>query len=87
MAIHPTCADIRPLLVACGLFALTACGEPSSSIPKQPELKNGRYLVVNNINTGETIEVDTATGKTWVLNHSSEDRSVVIGWEPIRDLN
>lgn len=77
-------------LVAVGCLGLTGCGsDPKISRPTDPP--RGRYVIVHvpsrGLGSPQTIELDTATGKTWALvSTGPSDVEDVTAWLPIDDL-
>lgn len=69
------------------LGTLSACSEPAATL--KHDFNNhpaGRYRIVHIPGTGEVIEMDTASGKTWLLDRQPMDQGGgVIGWTPIKD--
>lgn len=76
-------------IIACAslLGTLSACSEAAATL--EPDFNNlpaGRYRIVHIAETGEVIEIDTVSGKTWLLERAALDEGGgVIGWTPIKD--
>lgn len=79
---------IRSAVTGAALLALSGCAEcPSDSGRTAKDFQVGRFQVLELTGTNETIEIDTAAGKTWRLEmHPGESGGGVSGWRPVDDL-
>jgi hypothetical protein len=89
MAVHQKSFLPRTALTAVTLLALAACsGHSEPDDHGANDYQVGRFRIIQTDPSGETIEIDTATGKTWRLaRYAPEEGGAVSGWEPIRDLD